>query len=130
MHHTLSFRVSLAVVVGALSLGAQAQSASAWTGTWKAGSGALLSVTENAGTLDVWGTDAASVFRLICVVNQKDATQASCVGDGVNHVRGTRFNYRNKLRMAAGAITEDWEAQEFLGSADGRETFKRVATVK
>ena len=130
MHSNLSVRVGWALVIGTLSLAAQAQSAGTWSGTWKAGSGALLSVTENGGTLDVWGTDAASVFRLTCVVNQKDLAQASCVGDGVNHVRGTRFNYRNKLRVAAGAITEDWEAQEFLGGADGRETFQRVATVK
>ena len=130
MHSKFSVRVGCALVIGAMSLAAQAQSAPGWAGTWKASSGALLSVKENGGTLDVWGTDAASVFRLTCVVNQKDLAQATCVGDGVNHVRGTRFNYRNKLRLAANAITEDWEAQEFLGGADGRETFQRVATVK
>ena len=113
-----------------LTAAAHAQSAPAWTGSWKGANGAVMSLMEGAGTLDAWGKDEASFYRLTCVVDQKDASQAACVGEGVNHLRGTRFTYRSKLRLGVSGITEQWEAQEFAGSAEGRESFTRVPTRK
>lgn len=130
MRRNPSIRWALACGLLAFMAQAQAQTAPGWTGTWKGVKGALLSVMESGGSMDVWGTDEASVFRLSCVVNQKDPAQANCVGEGANHRRGTRFTYRNKLRLSASGITEEWEAQEYLGGAEGRETFTRVATAK
>jgi hypothetical protein len=64
------------------------------------------------------------------VVDRKDALQAQCVGEGVNHARGTRFTYRSKLRLSTSGIVEDWDAQEYEGGAVGSESFTRVPTKK
>lgn len=133
MHHAASLLagVSLLAFLG-LAL-AQSPTQPAWTGTWKGArgtDGATMVVVENNGSLDVWGKDEASIYRLTCLVDAKDALQAQCVGDGVNHGRGTRFTYRSKLQLSVSGIVEDWEAQEQAGRADGRESFVRVPTRK
>lgn len=128
LHASLKTLALLAATT--MSLAAHAQANTGWTGTWKGAQGALMSAVESGGSIDVWGKDEASIYRLSCVVDRKDASQASCVGEGMNHVRGTRFTYRSKLKLSGGTLAEQWEAQEFLGTAEGRETFTRVATVK
>jgi hypothetical protein len=130
MHTPLALRTLATGLLCALTATAQAQGAPSWTGTWKGAGGAVMSLMESGGTLDAWGKDEASFYRLACVVDQKDASQATCVGEGVNHQRGTRFTYRSKLRLGVSGVAEQWEAQEYLGTAEGRETFTRVPTRK
>jgi hypothetical protein len=123
-------RTFVACAFCALTTAALAQGAPSWTGSWKGANGALMSLMEGGGTLDAWGKDEASFYRLTCTVDQKDTSQATCFGEGVNHMRGTRFTYRSKLRLGVSGITEQWEAQEFAGTAEGRESFTRVPTRK
>ncbi len=130
MQTPFALRTFVACSLCALTAVAWAQGTPSWTGSWKGATGAIMSLMEGGGTLDAWGKDEASFYRLTCMVDQKDATQASCVGEGVNHLRGTRFTYRSKLRLGVSGITEQWEAQEFTGSAEGRESFTRVPTRK
>ncbi len=129
MHSRLALRFTTSCCLLALAGLAQAQGKPSWTGTWKGANGpqgATLSIMENGGTLDAWGKDEAYIYRLVCVVDPKNTLQASCVGDGANHARGTRFTYRSTLTLSASGVVEKWQAQEHAGGADGQESFVRV----
>lgn len=92
-----------------------------------------LPAAYSGNALEVWGTDRASIYRTVCIVDPKDSTVATCAGDGFNHLERLRFSYRSRFKLdaaahgGAGQITEDWEAQLATGTVRGRVVFKRQA---
>ncbi|MCA3219060.1 MAG: hypothetical protein ING59_10995 [Burkholderiales bacterium] len=99
-----------------------------WAGNWKDDRGGLAVVVAREGVLDMFGTDAASIYRAVCVLDAPSRQTATCAGDGVNHERGFRFVYRSQLRLGeAGTLTEEWEAQGPNVRLQGKAVFKRAA---
>lgn len=105
----------------------------AFTGTWHDADNGMIAVHPSRTALDVWGTDRASIYRTVCIVDAKENTEATCTGDGYNHLERLRFNYRSRFKLdasangGAGQITEEWEAQLATGTVRGRSVFKRQA---
>lgn len=105
----------------------------AYSGTWKDTDNGMIAVHPSGNALEVWGTDRASIYRTVCIVDPKDSTVATCAGDGFNHLERLRFSYRSRFKLdaaahgGAGQITEDWEAQLATGTVRGRVVFKRQA---
>lgn len=103
----------------------------AYTGTWRDADNGMIAVQAAGTALEVWGTDRASIYRTVCIVDAKENTAATCTGEGYNHLERLRFNYRSRFRLDAtanggeGQITEEWEAQLATGTVRGRVVFKR-----
>lgn len=132
MNHVLT-RCSLALCAGLFMLPSAANlnlgSADPWTGQWRDAEGGRLVVTFQDGVLDAQGADAASVYRLVCVLDAPTARSAQCVGDGISHdgPQVARFIYRSQWRLSAeGVLSETWQANLVNGSRQGKAEFKRI----
>lgn len=130
--------VGIAALLASVTLHAAIQQAApelpaAYSGTWKDTDIGMIAVHPSGNALEVWGTDRASIYRTVCIVDPKDSTVATCAGDGFNHLERLRFSYRSRFKLdaaahgGAGQITEDWEAQLATGTVRGRVVFKRQA---
>ena len=75
----------------------------AYSGTWKDTDIGMIAVHPSGNALEVWGTDRASIYRTVCIVDPKDSTVATCAGDGFNHLERLRFSYRSRFKLDAAA---------------------------
>jgi hypothetical protein len=103
-----------------------------WTGTYKDTNGGLMVMLDNAGKIDVSGTDRGSIYRLVCTIQSDDTNIANCTGDGVNFQQAEspqRFTYRSQLRRSnQNSFIEEWEGTFEAGSRSGKAQFKRVSS--
>jgi hypothetical protein len=100
----------------------------AWAGKWYDNTGGLMALTVRDGLIDLYGTDRASIYRGLCIVDPPNGSAATCSGEGVNHERGLRFAYRSQLHLLAnGGIEERWEALGPGMRLEGKARFQRQA---
>lgn len=99
---------------------------SEWQGRYVDEQGGEMIIQYNAGALEIFASDRGSHYRLVCIVDSKAKTRASCVGDGINHQRApTRFTYRSKLvRADAATLQEEWEASFPGADSSGKTVFR------
>lgn len=95
-----------------------------WEGEWKNTNGDRIVIYRSDNVLEVFGSDAASSYRLVCIVMAKGKA-AQCVGDGIGqNDKPYRFIYNNKMQVQNGTISEQWEITSEGGTAKGEGLFK------
>ena len=85
-----------------------------------------MTISSNAGFLDVTGQDQASTFNLTCIVrNTQKLDTAKCIGHGVNHESGLRFVYESTMTLTGDAkIGEKWQARAWNSRGNKIELIK------
>ena len=69
--------------------------------------------------------------QALCIVNQTTPNEAQCAGDGINHAKGFRFIYRNRIHLGDhGVLKEKWEAVHPRGRLEGEAVFTRATAPK
>lgn len=100
-----------------------------WNGVWTDRNGGAMIVHEQNGFLDVSGTDAASQYNSICIVENAEEKIYSCVGDGMQYgSENSRFLYRSTMQlMKDGTVKEEWEGKLVDKDAiKGTATFEKL----
>lgn len=99
---------------------------SEWEGVWQGSQGSIMTVREQDSVLDISGKDTASIYTTTCLIDSKKKTQATCLGQGINHDSNTRFLYESSLTFNNdGSISETWNARFIGGKLQGEAVFKK-----
>jgi hypothetical protein len=93
--------------------------ASDWSGTWYGKDGAVISISQLNGFIDLMGKDAETIYTCTGIIEGNANESVQCHGSGINQVVKARFIYRSSFKLTADgkSLEESWEG----GFVNGKE---------